>query len=297
MVGYNWKKSYTFGESQHNSIMNPLNLQLTRPLVFLKVHTTGLKPNMDRIVQITITKYHVDGTFKTGTRLINPEMPIPAEVIQLNGITDKMLNGKPTFYQISQGLHQFIGDSDIAGFNVEFDLKFLMEEFGRARIDFNCAERNIIDLKDIYHTLQPRDFNAAAEQYAGQNFQPGVPIPSVVFTNTCVGILNGMMEAYRVTPVKMSDGSETSFGSTVDEINANFSSGNNSLDMKGYLVKDDNGNIILAYGKKYRNRPLYEIIQGDRGYLDWLVNQSEVPRDTKNIISTFIKKHYTTQNA
>jgi len=290
MVGYNRKKSYTFEDTQHNTIMNPLNLQLTKPLVFLKVHTTGLKPNMDRVVQITITKYHVDGTSKTGTRLINPEMPIPAEVTQLNGITDEMVYGKPTFYQIAQGLHQFIGDSDIAGFSVEFDLKFLMEEFGRASIDFNCAERNIIDLKEIYHTLQPRDFNAAAQKYAGQNFQSGVPIPSETFASTCVGILNGMMEAHKVAPVKMPDGSETSFGSTVDEINTNFSSGSNSLDMKGYLVKDNNGNIILTYGKKHKNRPLQEIMQSDRSYLDWLVNQSEVPRDTKNIISAYIKK-------
>ena len=225
-------------------------------------------------------------------------MPIPAEATQINGITDEMVNGKPTFYSIAQGLHQFIGDADIAGFNIDFDLKFLMEEFSRARIDFNCADRDTIDLKEIYHTLQPRDFNAAAQQYAQQNFQPGAPIPSETFTDTCVGILNGMMEAHKVTPVKMSDGSETPFGSSVNEIAQTFNRGYNSLDMKGYLVKDENGSIILTYGKKHKNRSLNEILQLDGGYLYWIVDKSEVPRDTKNIISTFIKKrNATTQNA
>lgn len=277
--------------------MNPLNLQLTKPLVFLKVHTTGLKPNMDRVIQITITKYHTDGTSKTGTRLINPEMPIPQEATQINGITDEMVNGKPTFYSIAQGLHQFIGDADIAGFNIDFDLKFLMEEFGRARIDFNCADRETIDLKSIYNTLQPRDFNAAAQQYAGQNFVPGAPIASETFTDTCVGILNGMLEAHKVTPVKMSDGTEVAFGSSVNEISQTFNKGQNSLDMKGYLVKDDNGVIILNYGKKHNSRPLQEILETDGGYLYWIVDKSEVPRDTKNIISAFIKKsHSAPQN-
>lgn len=288
------EKKITFVTNTTQVNMHLFNLQLTKPLVFLKVHTTGINPNMDRIIQITITKYHIDGTFKTGTRLINPEMPISLEVSKINGITNEMVNGKPTFYQIAQGLHKFIGDSDIAGFNVDFDLRFLMEEFGKAMLDFNCVDRNVIDLKDIYHTLHPRDFHAASQQYTHVSLPSDVPIDSEVFTNTCVLMLNGMIEQYGTRTLNLPNGKQVNFGNTVHEITENFNSGSNSLDMKGYLVKDDSGNIILAYGKKYRDRPLLEIIQNDRGYLDWLINQSEVPRDTKNIISTFIKKVNTT---
>jgi len=98
-----------------SKIMDTLNLQLTKSIVFIKAHTTGLKPNLDRIVQLTITRYNPDGTQKTGTRLINPEMPIPEEASSRNGITDDIVSSQPTFFSIAQNLHRFIGDADIAG--------------------------------------------------------------------------------------------------------------------------------------------------------------------------------------
>jgi DNA polymerase-3 subunit epsilon len=273
--------------------MNPLNLQLTKPLVFLKIHTTGLNYRLDRVVQITISKYHVDGTSKTGTRLINPEMPIPEEATKINGITDDMVNGKPTFYSIAQGLHQFIGDADIAGFNVYFDLNFLMEEFAKARLDFNCSDRRIIDLCSIYHKV----FEAAAKQYEGITYIQGAPISSESYTNSCVGILNGMMDKHKDELIIKHDGTKSNFGSSVEEIVETFGSGQNKLDIKGHLIRSESGDIILTYGKKYPNRPLSEIFKEDVGYLRWLTSQDAMPRDTKNIISTYIKKHSTTQSA
>ena len=118
--------------------MENLNLGRTKPLAFLKIQTTGMDSKKDRIIEVSITRVETDGKSKTGTRLINPEMPIPAEVTALNGITDDMVKDQPKFKELAANLSKFMEGCDFAGFNIEnFDLKFLAHEFSRAGIEFN----------------------------------------------------------------------------------------------------------------------------------------------------------------
>lgn len=269
--------------------MNNLSITLNKPLVFIKVHTTGLNPALDRIIQITISRYNTDGTKKTGTRLVNPEMPIPAIATKYNGITDAMVAGKPTFFALAQKLHEFIGDCDIAGFNAEFDLKFLMEEFARAGLNFTCTDRNIIDLQEMYHQLQPRDFIQAAKEFAGVDYLRGAPINSESWTDSCVSILNGMVTKHLGNPVFDRDGNQKSFEANVTSISQTFGKGGNFIDMKGQLVKGADGAILINFGK-YNTRPLEEVIRTDMGYIQWLLSSDKTPRDTKNIVEMVIKK-------
>ena len=274
--------------------MDTLNLQLTKSIVFIRAHTTGLKPNLDRIVQLTITRYNPDGTQKTGTRLINPEMPIPEEASSRNGITDDIVSSQPTFFSIAQNLHRFIGDADIAGFNVEFDLNFLMEEFARAGLAFSCSDRNIVDLQSMYHQISPRDFIQASAQFANQDFMRGAPIGSEAHTVNYVKILNGMIDKHQGQIITDKNGVEKSFNNNTSSISETFGKGKGAVDMKGQLVKDDSGKINLNFGK-YKGRPLDEIVTTDMGYITWMINSEKTPRDTKNIIESFIKKMNTPQ--
>jgi DNA polymerase-3 subunit epsilon len=52
-------------------------LQLSRPLAFFDVETTGINIVTDRIVEIAILKVMPNGSELTATYRINPEMPIP----------------------------------------------------------------------------------------------------------------------------------------------------------------------------------------------------------------------------
>lgn len=44
---------------------------------------------------------------------VNPERPVTPEASAVNGLTDEFLADKPKFAEIAQGLHDFIGDSEI----------------------------------------------------------------------------------------------------------------------------------------------------------------------------------------
>jgi len=57
-----------------------MKLQLTKPLCFFDLETTGTDISKDRIVEIAILKLHPDGSKETLEARVNPEMPIPASI-------------------------------------------------------------------------------------------------------------------------------------------------------------------------------------------------------------------------
>ncbi|HEY4797456.1 MAG TPA: 3'-5' exonuclease, partial [Bacteroidia bacterium] len=121
-------------------------LNLTRPLAFFDIETTGLNVASDRIVEISILKiFPPDGGRKESkTLLLNPTIPIPKEVTKIHGISDLDVADAPTFKEYAKEISDFFAESDLAGYNCNyFDIPLLMEEFLRAGIDFNMKDRKM----------------------------------------------------------------------------------------------------------------------------------------------------------
>lgn len=144
-------------------------LNLTRPLAFIDVETTGLNTQQDRIVDICVTKIHPDGREETLNSYINPTIPIPIESTQIHGISDTDVDGKPTFEEFAPQLFNFINECDWGGFGIlKFDLLVLESEFTRAGIKYSKEGRQVVDVQNIYHKLEPRDLSAAHLRYCGK---------------------------------------------------------------------------------------------------------------------------------
>jgi DNA polymerase-3 subunit epsilon len=60
-----------------------MKLQLTRPLAFIDIEGTGLSPEKDKIVELSITKVFPDGSRDSKTRRFNPEMLLKSMVSQM----------------------------------------------------------------------------------------------------------------------------------------------------------------------------------------------------------------------
>jgi len=150
------------------------NLKLDRPIAFIDVETTGLKAYSDRIVELSIIKVTPDGKQEYLSRRINPGIPIPAEATAIHGITNADVINQPAFPQCAQIIRDFIGESDISGFNIiKFDLPFLEAEFARAKVEFSRQGRHLVDSQVIYHQQDPRDLAAAYRKYCGKE----LPMP------------------------------------------------------------------------------------------------------------------------
>jgi len=146
-----------------------MKLQLTKPLCFFDLETTGTDISKDRIVEIAILKLHPDGSKETLEARVNPEMPIPAEVSAVHGITDEMVADAPTFKEQSHKIYNFLKDCDLAGFNSDrFDIPLLVEELLRAEIDFNFNNTKTIDVQTIFHKMEARTLSAALRFYCDQ---------------------------------------------------------------------------------------------------------------------------------
>ena len=141
-------------------------LQLLRPIAFIDLETTGVNLSTDRIVEVAIIKILPDNTRQVKRKLINPQMPIPAVVTAIHGITDEMVKDAPTFKQAGNELKMFIENCDMAGYNSNrFDIPMLMEEFLRAGMDVDLSARRMIDVQHIFYTMEPRTLTAAYKYY------------------------------------------------------------------------------------------------------------------------------------
>lgn len=106
-------------------VARPYDEQPQREYVFLDIETTGLDVEKDKIIEIGAIK--LAGEKKSiFHRLIKIERDIPEPIEKLTGITQSALFSdgvdlKPCIAEFME----FIGKSDLIGYNIRFDIKFL----------------------------------------------------------------------------------------------------------------------------------------------------------------------------
>ncbi|MDD7603224.1 MAG: 3'-5' exonuclease, partial [Firmicutes bacterium] len=93
----------------------------------IDIETTGLDYFYDEIIEISAIKV-VDGHFSdTFSQLVRPDEPISDFITKLTGITNDMLADKPSIKDALPLFLDFIGDSLLVGYNVNFDINFLYD--------------------------------------------------------------------------------------------------------------------------------------------------------------------------
>lgn len=108
---------------------------MMREIIF-DTETTGFEPSEGhRLVEIGCVEL-IDGVQTSAQfhHLVNPERPIPAEVVAVHGIADEHVAGKPVFGEIADDFLAFIGDAKLVAHNAAFDFKFInfeLENCGR----------------------------------------------------------------------------------------------------------------------------------------------------------------------
>jgi DNA polymerase III subunit epsilon len=149
-----------------------MHLNLKNSIAFFDLEATGTNVSTDRIVEISIVKLNPDGGQQIYTRRVNPGVPIPLEASLIHGLYDKDLKNEPYFKDLAQEVFQFIGLSDLAGFNVlKYDIPLLVEEFLRSGIDFDLDKRNLLDAQKIFHLMEKRNLSAAYKFYCGKKLE------------------------------------------------------------------------------------------------------------------------------
>ena len=246
------------------------NLTLERPLAFIDVETTGLRPASDRIIELSILKIYPDGKREYKSHRFNPEVPIPAETTVIHGITDADVAGEPKFSQYANSIRDFLDGCDIAGFNViRFDLPFLEIEFRRAHVEFSRKDRQLVDSQILFHKMEPRDLNAAYLKYCGEEME--ITHTAEGDATAAAGILDGQLEKHPDLPRDVKGLCAMCYTIPKDYV-----------DTDGKFIWL-HGEVVCNFGKKHNGRKLKDIAAKDPDYLRWIIGD-DFTTEVKDIV-------------
>jgi len=259
-----------------------MHLNLTRPLVFFDLETTGVHVGSDRIVQICLLKVLPDQSETVKNYLINPEMPIPPETTAIHGITDEDVKDKPTFRQLAKDILAFIGNSDLAGYNSnKFDVPLLVEEFLRVDVDFDLKHRNLIDVQNIFHKMEQRTLKAAYRFYCSKDLVNAHDAEAD--TRATMEVFRAQIERYQDTEYTDPSGKVSKPMVNRMDALAEFSLAHPKADLVGHIGLDAKGREIFNFGK-HKGKPVEDIFTLEPSYYDWMMN-GDFPRSTKKVIT------------
>ena len=247
------------------------NLRLERPLAFIDVETTGLRPGSDRIVELSILRIEPDGSREYKNHRLNPEIPVPAKATAIHGITDADLMHERKFNEYAKSIRDFLDGCDIAGFNViKFDLPFLEAEFKRAGVEFSYQGRQLIDSQVLYHLLEPRNLKAAYLKYCGKELKTNHTAEGDA--TAAAEILDGQLEKHPELPSQVA-GLCALCSATPDDY----------VDRDGKFIWSGN-EVVCNFGKKHNGRTLRDIVTNDPDYLQWII-RADFTREVKEMVT------------
>jgi DNA polymerase-3 subunit epsilon len=254
-------------------------LNLTRPLVWFDLETTGLDPRRDRIVEISVIREEPDGTLEEKTRRVNPKMPIPPEATAIHGITDEDVRDEPDFQHLAKGLAIFLKDADLAGFGIgRFDIPLLAAEFQRAGVEFSIEGRHIVDVQRIFHRQEPRDLSAACRFYLDRELDSAHT--SAADVAAARDVLEAQLERYSELPDEVS-GIDALFRDT------------SWIDAEGKMAWRG-GEAAINFGK-HRGRTLKDLAESEPDYLRWMMGR-DFSAEVTRIIEAALKGQFPRQS-
>jgi DNA polymerase-3 subunit epsilon len=246
-----------------------MKLQLTKPMCFFDLETTGTNISKDRIVEIAIVKVHPDGKEETKTWRVNPTVPIPEIVSEIHGIYQKDIADKPTFKELAPEVQQFIKGCDLAGYNSNrFDIPLLAEEMLRAGVDFDLKNNVAVDVQTIFHKKEQRTLVAAYKFYCDGDLTNAHAAEAD--TKATYEVLKAQLERYDDLPKDMKSLSE-------------YTTQRKTVDFAGFIVYDKDNNEVFGFGKN-KGRLVTDVLEKEPGYYNWIQN-ADFPLYTKKVLT------------
>ncbi len=255
-----------------------MRLQLTRPLVFFDLETTGINIASDRIVELSYYKLFPNGSSESKTYRVKPvtmqngeevQMHIPVEASNVHGIYDEDVKDCPTFKQIAPEVAAALEGCDLAGYNSNhFDVPLLAEEFARTTVAVDLKKMQMVDVFTIFTKNEPRNLTAAYKFYCGKNLEDAHSANAD--TMATFEVLMAQLDKYDL-PV------------TVPEL-AEYTQGKQRFaDFAGRVYFDAEGVECFNFGK-YKDKRVVDVFRRDTSYYSWLLN-GDFPEYTKNVFT------------
>ena len=265
-----------------------MELNLTNPIVFFDLETTGVQVGHDHIVEICLHKVMPDGTTDTRVERVRPvdangnTVHIPEATTAVHGITDADVADKPTFRDLAPSLLEYIDDADLAGYNSnKFDVPLLVEEFLRVGIDFDLSRRRLVDVQNIFHQMEQRTLVAAYKFYCHKDLDNAHS--AAADTIATYEVLKAQLDRYQGVDYKDRFGHVSQ--PVVNDIDAlsRFTANSQWADLVGHIGYDAQHREVFNFGK-HKGVPVEQVFEQEPSYYDWMM-KSDFPLSTKKLIT------------
>lgn len=130
---------------KYSSITAKTSFDRIGNFVVVDIETTGLGSVCDEIIEISAIRFEDWIPVEQYHSFVRPCEKIPDEIIDLTGITNEMVSGAPPFSSLIPSFEAFIGKSNLVGYNLPFDLKFIY----RNGFDITTQKRKYFDVLEV----------------------------------------------------------------------------------------------------------------------------------------------------
>lgn len=268
-----------------------MELNLTRPLLFFDIESTGLNIATDSIVELSFVKIvpaenGVNETVIKTWRLCpwdyenNCQKKMDPGAQKVHGISDEDVAGCPKFQDVVAEIGSFMAEADLAGFNsAKFDLPMLAEEFERVRkychknFKMDLHDKKMVDVQNIYHQREPRNLKAAHIFYCGCDFDGAHGAEAD--TIATYEVLKGQLDKYPYSKEETPDGLQNN----VDWLSQYSMMARKSVDYAGRIVYGPDSEPVINFGK-HKGKTVRKVWETEPTYFDWIEN-GEFTLDTK----------------
>jgi DNA polymerase-3 subunit epsilon len=237
-------------------------------IAIIDVETTGVNPERDRVIEFAVQK-GLDPDFQKVWR-VNPGIPIHPAATAVHGITDDDVKDEPQFAALIPVIKKILAGCEvIVGYNVEFDIRCIEQEFlrnGEKKPGFD--KKIIVDPLKIWRHFEPRKLEDAVKRFVGGKHETAHTAAGDV--EATGKVLQGMLKTFGVSQLSWK------------ELQNVMEPGRENWVGPSSHFKWENDEVTINFGKN-RGKSFYQISQEEADYLAWL-KKSDFPEHIKELI-------------
>ena len=138
-----WGVEAYFVNNTAGALFGAYNKEFHEETIVFDIETTGLSVQNCKITEIGAVKVKDGKVTEVFNTFVNPEVPIPDDIVELTSITNEMVADAPKIKEALTSFFAFIGDEEtrqsklMVAHNASFDMGFIRQAAHDCEIEFN----------------------------------------------------------------------------------------------------------------------------------------------------------------
>ncbi len=230
--------------------------------IVFDIETTGLSVKNCRITEIGAVKVKGGEVVDVFNTFVNPEIPIPEDIVTLTGITDEMVADAPKIREALEAFFDFIGDRQtdkkklLVAHNASFDMGFIRYAADECGLEFKNPYLDTVALsRYINPDLKKHKLDTLAEYYGLGDFNHHRACDDAAML---AAIYVKMIASMREQDIK-----------SFEQLKRDMSANSNPLNLKPY-------HQIILVKNKIGLKNLYKLISF--GFLKYYKRHPRIPK-------------------